>query len=127
MGNFKELIVWQKSVSFVTEIYKMTERFRKNKIFGLISQLRRAAVSVPSNISEGHSRRSSLDYLQFLKISRGSLAEVETQLLISKNLGYISVEIYENFDEKITRISKMLNALITSISKPNPQTQNPNS
>lgn len=125
MGNFKELIVWQKSVSFVTEIYKMTEKFPNNEIFGLTSQIRRASISVPSNISEGHSRRSSLDYLQFLKISRGSLAEVETQILISKNLGYISEEIYENFEEKITEISKMLNALITSIS--NSQTQNPNS
>ena len=89
MGNFRELIVWQKSVSFVTEIYKLTEDFPKNEIFGLTSQIRRAAVSVPSNISEGHSRRSSLDYLQFLKISRGSLAELETQLLISKNLRYV--------------------------------------
>lgn len=127
MGNFRELIVWQKSVSFVTEIYKLTEDFPKNEIFGLTSQIRRAAVSVPSNISEGHSRRSSLDYLQFLKISRGSLAELETQLLISKNLRYVSEENYVNFDEKIIELSKMLNALITSISKTSPKNLIPNS
>lgn len=120
MGDFRELIVWQKSVSLVTEIYKMTENFPKSEIFGLTSQIRRASVSVPSNISEGHSRRSSLDYIQFLKIARGSLAELETQILISKNLGFISEEIYINFDDKITEISKMLNALISSVNKTNP-------
>lgn len=90
MAYFKELLVWQKSVAFVTEIYVITENFPKSEMFGLSSQLRRAAVSVPSNIAEGNSRRSSPDYTQFLKISRGSCAEIETQLLIAKNLGFIS-------------------------------------
>lgn len=77
MANFKELLVWQRSISFVTEIYRVTEVFPKNEIYGLISQIRRSAVSVPSNIAEGNSRRSKPDYIQFLKISRGSCAEVE--------------------------------------------------
>ena len=89
MANFKELLVWQKSIDFVTEIYRITETFPKAEIYGLISQIRRAAVSIPSNIAEGNSRRSKTDYLQFLKIARGSCAEVETQLIISKNLGFL--------------------------------------
>ncbi|CAI8823833.1 four helix bundle protein [Chryseobacterium sp. IT-36CA2] len=89
MANFKELLVWQKSIDFVTEMYRITETFPKAEIYGLISQIRRAAVSIPSNIAEGNSRRSKPDYLQFLKIARGSCAEVETQLIISKNLGFL--------------------------------------
>ncbi|WP_426477007.1 four helix bundle protein [Chryseobacterium sp. CBSDS_008] len=75
MANFKELLVWQKSIDFVTEMYRITETFPKAEVYGLISQIRRAAVSIPSNIAEG--RRSKPDYLQFLKISRGSCAEVK--------------------------------------------------
>ena len=95
MGDFKSLVVWQKSVSLVTEIYHLTENYPKNEIFGLTSQIRRASISIPSNISEGHSRRSSNDYIQFLKIARGSLAELETQILISKNLNFISEKQYQ--------------------------------
>lgn len=78
MANFKELLVWQKSIDFVTEMYRITETFPKTEIYGLVSQIRRAAVSIPSNIAEGNSRRSKPDYLQFLKIARCSCAEVET-------------------------------------------------
>jgi len=83
MANFKELLVWQKSINFVTEIYELTNDFPKNEMYGLISQIRRASISIPSNIAEGNSRRSVADYLQFLKIARGSCAEVETQLIIA--------------------------------------------
>lgn len=85
MGNFKDLLVWQKAIDFVTDIYEATILFPNDEKFGLISQIRRAAVSIPSNIAEGNSRRSSADYIQFLKIARGSAAEVETQIVISKN------------------------------------------
>jgi len=88
MAHFKELLVWQKSIHFVTEIYKETEFFPKSEMYGLVSQSRRATVSIASNIAEGNSRRSVPDYVQFLRISRGSCAEVETQLIISKNLGF---------------------------------------
>lgn len=94
MANFKELLVWQKSIDFVTEIYKVSDTFPKHEMYGLTSQIRRASVSVPSNIAEGNSRRSKPDYLQFLKISRGSCAEVETQLLISKRLNFLKEEEY---------------------------------
>lgn len=117
MAHFKELLVWQKSVDFVTEIYKITESFPKNEIFGLTQQLRRASVSIPSNISEGNSRRSLPDYLQFLKISRGSASEVETQLLISRNLGFITEVNYLELNHKVIEIQKMINGLINSLQK----------
>jgi four helix bundle protein len=115
MANFKEFLVWQKSIDFVTEIYKTTESFPKDETFGLKSQIRRASVSIPSNIAEGNSRRSKSDYLQFLRISRGSCAEVETQLIISRNLHFVKEENYLKLNEDIVEISKMLNGLINSL------------
>ncbi|AZA53186.1 four helix bundle protein [Chryseobacterium sp. G0201] len=115
MANFKELLVWQKSINFVTEIYRTTESFPKDETFGLKSQIRRASVSIPSNIAEGNSRRSKPDYLQFLKISRGSCAEVETQLIISKNLNFLNENEYLQLNQNIIEISKMLNGLINSL------------
>ncbi|MDM1557026.1 MULTISPECIES: four helix bundle protein [Chryseobacterium] len=109
MANFKDLLVWQKSIDFVTEVYRTTEAFPKNEFYGLMSQIRRAAVSIPSNIAEGNSRRSKPDYLQFLKISRGSCAEVETQLIISKNLKFLNEEDYLKLNQEIIEITKMLN------------------
>jgi len=115
MANFKELLVWQKSIDFVTEIYNATYAFPKDETFGLQSQIRRASVSIPSNIAEGNSRRSKPDYLQFLKIARGSCAEVETQLIISRNLNFLNPEIYLKLNQDIIEISKMLNGLINSL------------
>jgi len=115
MANFKELLVWQRSIDFVTEIYRTKEAFPKDEIYGLISQIRRAAVSIPSNIAEGNSRRSKPDYLQFLKIARGSCAEVETQLIISKNIGFLNEDDYLKLNQQIIEISKMLNGLINSL------------
>ncbi|QWT84312.1 four helix bundle protein [Chryseobacterium cucumeris] len=118
MGNYMELIVWNKSVDLVTEIYSVTTIFPKEELYGLTSQIRRASISVPSNIAEGHSRRSTSDYLQFLKIARGSCAELETQLIISKNLSYLSSEKFKILIEKTSEISKMLNAIITKLQTP---------
>ncbi|SUX46795.1 four helix bundle protein [Chryseobacterium indoltheticum] len=115
MANFKELLVWQKSMNFVTEIYELTNDFPKNEMYGLISQIRRASISIPSNIAEGNSRRSVADYLQFLKIARGSCAEVETQLIIAQNLKFLSEEHYLKLNQDIIEISKMLNGLINSL------------
>ena len=112
MGNFKELLVWEKSIEFVTEIYEITAAFPSEEKFGLVSQIRRAAVSIPSNIAERNSRRSSVNYIQFLKIARGSGAEVETQIIISKNLGFIEEVKCEALTSKITEIMKMINGLI---------------
>lgn len=107
MAHFKELLVWQKSINFVTEIYKETESFPKSEMYGLVSQIKRATVSIASNIAEGNSRRSVPDYVQFLRISRGSCAEVETQLIISKNLGFLNEEKSLKLNQDITEISKM--------------------
>jgi len=115
MANFKELLVWQKSIELVTEIYRTTDAFPKDETFGLRSQIRRASVSIPSNIAEGNSRRSKPDYLQFLKISRGSCTEVETQLIISRNLIFLNEANYLKLNQDITEISKMLNGLINSL------------
>ena len=112
MGNFKELLVWKKSIELVTEIYEITSVFPSEEKFGLVSQIRRAAVSIPSNIAEGNARRSSADYIQFLKIARGSGAEVETQIIISKNLGFMNDVKCEELTLKITEIMKMINGLI---------------
>ncbi len=115
MANFKELLVWQKSINFVTEIYELTNDFPKDEMYGLTSQIRRASISIPSNIAEGNSRRSVADYLQFLKIARGSCAEVETQLIIAQNLKFLSEEHYLKLNQDIIEISKMLNGLINSL------------
>lgn len=115
MAHFKELLVWQKSINFVIEIYKETESFPKSEMYGLVSQIKRATVSIASNIAEGNSRRSVPDYVQFLRISRGSCAEVETQLIISKNLGFLNEEKSLKLNQDITEISKMLNCLINSL------------
>lgn len=115
MANFKELLVWQKSINFVTEIYEVTNNFPKDEMYGLTSQIRRASISIPSNIAEGNSRRSVADYLQFLKIARGSCAEVETQLIIAQNLKFLSEEHYLKLNQDIIEILKMLNGLINSL------------
>lgn len=115
MANFKELLVWQKSINFVTEIYETTNSFPRDEMYGLTSQIRRASISIPSNIAEGNSRRSVADYLQFLKIARGSSAEVETQLIIAKNLKFLNEESYLKLNHDIIEISKMLNGLINSL------------
>ena len=117
MGNVKsheDLQVWQMAIEFVTDIYKVTNNFPKSELYGLTSQIRRASVSRPSNIAEGSARNSTKEYIQFLYISLGSIAEVETQLLISKNLGYIydkSLEI------QIKNIKGKLINLISSLKR----------
>jgi four helix bundle protein len=122
MAHFKKLIVWQKSINLVTEIYRITEQFPSSEIYGLTSQLRRASVSVPSNIAEGNTRRSKADYLQFLRIARGSCSEIETQIIISKNLGFIDDNTFETLSFNIIEISKMINGLINSLKDSNPTT-----
>ena len=87
--SFKDLIVWQKSYRLVLEIYKLTDLFPRHEVYGLAQQIRRAAVSIPSNISEGYGRQYNKEYRQFLSMAYGSLCELETQYLLSVDLGYI--------------------------------------
>ena len=115
METHKDLRVWQQSIEMVTSIYKMTMTFPKDEVFGLVSQMRRAAVSVPSNIAEGYARGSDGEKLHFLRISSGSMSEIETQLMLSLNLGYIGQDAYDILSEQITSVWKQLNSLISSV------------
>lgn len=110
MSNHKELEVWKKSIEFVSEIYEITKNFPKEEIYGLTSQIRRSAISIPSNIAEGFARESDKEFIQFLHVTMGSLVELETQLIIAKNLLYIK-EI-GGYTEKIELVRKLIIGLI---------------
>lgn len=112
MKTYKDLEVWQKSIVFVTDIYNQTNNFPKEEMYGLVSQLRRSAVSVPSNIAEGSARQSNKEYIQFLYIALGSLVELDTQLIIAENIKFISNETLSDLQIKMEEIGKMLNGLI---------------
>ncbi len=115
--NYKDLSVWQKSMDLVAEIYNLTQLLPKEETFGLTNQMRRAAVSVPSNIAEGHSRFSKKEYKQFISIAHGSTAELETQLLICEKLGYLSPYQIEKAEKDCISIGKMLNKLVESLTE----------
>lgn len=108
----KDLEVWQKSIAFVTDMYTQTANFPKEEMYGLVSQLRRSAVSIPSNIAEGAARQSNKEYIQFLYIALGSLMELDTQLIIAKNINFISEKSLIELQLKMEKIGKMLNGLI---------------
>ena len=110
----KNLDVWKISMETVQEIYKATASFPKHEIYGLVSQMRRSAVSIPSNISEGAARQTKKELVNFLHIAQGSLSELDTQLDISLALGYLALEDRNRIDELLVRIDKMLTAFIRS-------------
>jgi len=114
--NYDELIVWQKAMDLVTEIYKITATFPSEERFGLSSQARRAAVSIPSNIAEGHGRKATGAYLNHLSIAYGSLMELETQLQIALRLNFVSTNEANTLLAQTNEIGKMLNGLKKSIS-----------
>ena len=111
----KKLVTWQKAVELVTEIYRMTETFPRKEEFGISAQLRRAAISVPSNIAEGLTRKTKKDKLHFLNIAQASLSEIDTQIEISLRLGYVSQEVYEDAEVKVIEVEKLLGGLARSI------------
>ncbi len=117
MKTHHDLEVWKKSIDFVTTVYQVTENYPKTEIYGLTNQIRRAVVSVPSNIAEGAVRTSKKEFLQFLSISLGSLSEVETQLIVSRNLVFLSNEQYERLIPLLTEIRKMIIGLKKSLSE----------
>jgi len=115
MDSFKELTVWQKSHELALSIYKATKEFPAEERFALISQLRRAASSIPANIAEGFSRKTIGEYIQFLFNGRGSLSEVEYFLVLSLDLGYLKKEKYEELHRQVRTVGKLLNGLINSL------------
>jgi len=117
MKTYKELHVWEKSVELVTSIYTATRRFPEDEKFGLISQMRRCAVSIPSNIAEGHGRKSNVEFARYLRISYGSSSELETQLIISKKLNFLSDKDFDKINSELTEVRKMLNKLISTVLK----------
>ena len=112
--SYRDLVVWQKAVEFVTDIYQTTARFPDHEKYGLVSQLRRGAVSIASNIAEGQGRLTEGEFRQFLGHARGSLLEVETQLHIAQRLGYLNGDQLTAIEEKSGRVGRLLNGLIGS-------------
>ncbi|MBE0426520.1 MAG: four helix bundle protein [Nitrospirae bacterium] len=117
MNSPEELNVFTKIHAMVLKVYKITKQIPSEERFGLISQIRRAAVSIPSNLLEGANRLNSKEYRQFVGISRGSAAELKYQLLLSKDLGYLSEDIFNSINEEIKDISRMLYGLAKSLEK----------
>jgi four helix bundle protein len=113
--SYKDLVAWRKAMELVGEIYRMTQGFPQKELYGLTSQLRRAAVSVPSNIAEGQGRLSKGEFHQFLGHARGSLMEVETQVLIAQDLGYLDKTSTEKLLEKAAELGRVLNGLLASL------------
>ncbi len=113
--DYNDLHVWKESMELVTTIYKLTNQFPADERFGLIDQMRRAAVSIPSNIAEGHARKSKIDFARFLRISLGSCTELETQVIIANNLEYVSKNEITPILEKSLIIRKMISKLITTL------------
>lgn len=108
MRPHEKLEVWQRAINLVVRIYKMTDSFPKEEKFGLISQIRRAAVSIPANIAEGAARQSSKEFCYFLSNAQGSVSELATELLIARRLGFVSPELYQTDNDELTSIGRMI-------------------
>lgn len=115
MNSYQELKVWQKSIELVEQIYRVTKSYPKEELYGLTSQTRRAAVSIPANIAEGYARKHRQEYIQFARIAFGSGAELETHLIIARRLQLASVQDIEGCQVLLNEVMRMLNALINSL------------
>ncbi len=114
MKTHRDLKVWNDSIDFVIKIYQITNNFPKEELFGITSQIRRAAVSIPSNIAEGAARTSKKEFINFLSIALGSASELETQLIISKNLQYLDIELFNSITDNLNKIQRMIGGLMKS-------------
>ena len=113
--SYQDLVAWQKAMDLVTHVYRATTAFPKEEIYGLTSQLRRAAVSVPSNIAEGQGRKGDGEFRHFLRLSLGSLMEVETQIMISERLGYLAPDSTQTLSRDTGELGRIINGLIKSL------------
>ena len=126
LKNYKELNVWQKAYELCLKIYGITTEFPAEEKYGLTSQIKRSAVSIPSNIAEGYGRKTTVDYIRMLYISYGSVCELETQILLAGDLGFIEKGELGTIKEDIAEVERMLKALIKSLeNKPMPEADNP--
>ena len=115
--TYRDLVVWQKAMAYVTSIYEATRTFPKEELYGLVAQLRRSAVSIPSNIAEGFGRRARADYVRFLQIALGSLYETQTQMEIATNLGYLAIQSSAPVYESSREIERMLWSLTNKLNE----------
>ena len=114
--SYKDLLIWQRGIDIVSLVYQLISDFPKDEIYALSSQIKRSAVSIPSNIAEGYGRQSTQSYIQFVKIARGSLCELETQLLVAEKLGFVKLEsLYSDIIKQITEESKMINSFLNKL------------
>ena len=116
INSYRDLVVWQKGIELVVEIYTLTKYFPKEETFGLSSQIKRSAVSIPSNIAEGRGRGTRKDFVQFLRIAYGSGSELETQLVITQRLGLVTKKELEKADALLGEVMRMLNVMIKKLS-----------
>jgi len=123
--SYRDLIAWKKSMGFVSEVYRATQAFPRHELYGLTSQLRRAAVSVPSNIAEGQAHYSAREFHRFLSHARGSLVEIETQIMIAQDLAYLSSDQAERLLLKAAELGRILNGLIKSTNSDTKPLQTP--
>lgn len=110
-AGYRDLIVWQKGIALAQHIYEVTGRFPSEEKFGLVSQMRRGAVSIPSNIAEGQARHTTGEFIQFISNAEGSVAELETQLMLSQHFGYCDPKTAAELGEKLDELRRMLNSL----------------
>jgi len=119
LKSYKELKVWQKAYQLCLQIYRISKGFPKEEVFGITSQIRRASLSIPSNVAEGYGRRSRSGYIRFLNIAYGSLCELETQVLLSGDLNYLKGREFNEVQAAVLEVERMLMALIKSLGKTN--------
>jgi four helix bundle protein len=125
--SFRDLRVWRAGIDLVPKVYELASSFPRNEVYGLASQMQRAAVSVPSNIAEGHARESTKEYLQHLSIAQASLAELETQLEIARQLDYVSEKAFADLLDNITSLGRQLFALRNALMNPKAKAMSPGS
>jgi four helix bundle protein len=115
--SYKDLIVWQKAFKLALAVYEVTKKFPKEEQYGLVSQMRRSAISIPSNIAEGYARHRRLEYIQFLQIAFASGAELETQPLIARGIGLVKEKDFATLSTQLDEVMKMLNSLIDKLKR----------
>ncbi len=117
MASYRDLLAWQKAMELITQIYRVSQKFPSEELYGIVSQMRRAAISIPSNIAEGQGRLTKGEFIQFLGIARGSLLELETQILVAQNLNYLDEPTLKNLLELTSEVGRLVNGLLGAIKK----------